>query len=103
MNAIRIRKRIDAETVRHLPELEPMLGREVEMIVLDEIAEPAEEPVETMETFLGEVLHRPPPTPEELAELRELAKDDPALAALLESYENGGLNAEAIVALRARG
>ncbi len=100
MNAIRIRTRVDAETVRHLPELEPMLGKEVEMIILDETSEPAAEPLETMETFLGDALHRPPPTREELEELRVIAKTDPAIAAILEIYESGGPNVEAIVELR---
>ncbi len=103
MNAIRIRKRIDAETVQHLPELEPMLGKDVEMIVLEETSEFVEEPLETMETFLGDGLNHLPPTPEDLEDLREAARKDSALAALLETYEGGGLNAEAIVALRARG
>jgi hypothetical protein len=35
MNAIRIRRRLDSETL-HLPELRPLLGRTVEMIVLEE-------------------------------------------------------------------
>ncbi|HEY7311129.1 MAG TPA: hypothetical protein VH643_17320 [Gemmataceae bacterium] len=35
MNAIRIRKTIDSETL-HLPELKPLLGRTVEIIVLEE-------------------------------------------------------------------
>ncbi len=34
MNAIRVRKRIESETV-HLPELRPLIGRTVEIIVLD--------------------------------------------------------------------
>jgi hypothetical protein len=32
MNAIRIRKKIDSETI-HIPELRPMIGQEVEIIV----------------------------------------------------------------------
>jgi hypothetical protein len=35
MNAIRIRKQIDSETL-HLPELKPLLGKTVEIIVLEE-------------------------------------------------------------------
>jgi hypothetical protein len=35
MNAIRIRKRLDSETL-YLPELRPLLGRGVEIIVLEE-------------------------------------------------------------------
>ena len=35
MNAIRIRKKIESETL-HLPELKPLVGRTVEIIVLEE-------------------------------------------------------------------
>ena len=35
MNAIRIRKKIDSETL-HLPELKALVGRTVEIIVLEE-------------------------------------------------------------------
>lgn len=35
MNAIRIRKTLDSETL-HLPELRPLLGRSVEIIVLED-------------------------------------------------------------------
>ena len=35
MNAIRIRKTIESETL-HLPELKPLVGRTVEIIVLEE-------------------------------------------------------------------
>ena len=37
MNAVRIRTRIESETLR-LPEPSPMIGREVEIIVLDDTA-----------------------------------------------------------------
>ena len=36
MNAIRIRKRIDSDTL-HLPELREMMGKMVEIIVLEEV------------------------------------------------------------------
>jgi hypothetical protein len=35
MNAIRIRRKIDSETL-HIPELRPMIGHEVEIIVLED-------------------------------------------------------------------
>lgn len=41
MNAIKIRKRIDSETL-HLPELKPLIGKMVEIIVLEETASPGE-------------------------------------------------------------
>jgi hypothetical protein len=39
MNAIRIRKTIDSDTL-HVPELKDMIGRDVEIIVLEEPAAP---------------------------------------------------------------
>jgi hypothetical protein len=64
MNAIRIRKRIDSDT-QHLPELRPLIGKTVEIIILDETADPEFKQLETEETFFG--LAPPPPTPEEQA------------------------------------
>jgi hypothetical protein len=43
MNAIRIRKKLDSDTL-HLPELRPLLGRTVEIIVLEEESTPAIRP-----------------------------------------------------------
>lgn len=40
MNAVRIRRRIDSDTL-HVPELRPMIGKEVEIIVLEEQVQPA--------------------------------------------------------------
>ena len=37
MNAIRIRKTLDSETL-HLPELKPLLGKAVEIIILEDDA-----------------------------------------------------------------
>ena len=39
MNAVRIRRRLDSETL-HLPELKPLLGKNVEIIVLEESPPP---------------------------------------------------------------
>lgn len=55
---------------------------------------------ETLETFLGAGLHRPPASPEEMAELRELAKKEPGIAAVLRLAERGGLDVETILAVR---
>jgi hypothetical protein len=41
MNAVRIVKRLESETL-HLPELRPLLGKDVEIIVLDQSADPLE-------------------------------------------------------------
>lgn len=35
MNAVRVRRKIESDTL-HLPELKPLIGRTVEIIVLDE-------------------------------------------------------------------
>jgi hypothetical protein len=43
MNAIRIRKKLDSETL-HLPELRPFLGQTVEIIVLGEETAPGIRP-----------------------------------------------------------
>lgn len=43
MTAIRIRKTIDSETL-HLPELRPLVGQTVEIIVLEETASASIEP-----------------------------------------------------------
>jgi hypothetical protein len=97
MNAIRIRKKLDSTTL-HLPELQGLIGKEVEMIVLEETPR---EPLETMETFFGLAPARPPATPEEVSALREAATTDPALSAVLELSESDAIDVEAVVALRA--
>ena len=43
MNAIRIRTTLTSDTL-HLPELQPLVGRPVEIIVLDESGAPAVRP-----------------------------------------------------------
>jgi hypothetical protein len=43
MTAIRIRRKLDSDTL-HLPELKPLIGREVEIIVLEESGAPAVTP-----------------------------------------------------------
>src|SRR5262245_15055003 len=104
MNAIRIRKQIDSETL-HLPELRELLGRTVELIVLDETALPAAEPRETAATFFARL---PPASPAtaaqrqtEMEQLREMARGDPKLAAFLEAAGADCLDVEAIIGLRA--
>ena len=37
MNALRIRRKLESETL-HLPELKPLIGKTVEIIILDETA-----------------------------------------------------------------
>lgn len=76
-----------------------MMGRDVEITITPQPAV-MEEPIETLETFLGDSLHRPPPTPEEMVEIRAAAEHDPALAAALWLSEHGGLDVDAILAMR---
>jgi hypothetical protein len=65
LNAIRIRTRIESETLT-LPELKPLIGRAVEIIVLDE--QPSvRAPLETHETMFGLLPPKKPQTPKERA------------------------------------
>jgi hypothetical protein len=69
--------------------------------MMEEMQTAAEDPfAETMQTFLGNSLHRPPPTAEEMAELRAMAENEPAIAAALRMAERGGLDVETILAIR---
>jgi hypothetical protein len=69
--------------------------------MIEEIQTAAEDPfAETLETFLGDALHRPPPSAEEMAELRAMAENEPAIAAALRMAERGGLDVETILAIR---
>ena len=97
MNAIHVRKHIDSDTL-HIPELREMIGQDVEITIRPQ---PVEEPLETLETFLGDALHRLPPSPEEMEALREAAKTNPGLAAALRMAERGGLDVDMIVSIRA--
>ena len=95
MNAIRIRRTIDSETLT-IPELRGLIGREVEIIVLEE--SPRFVQLETEESFLSLA---PKPTPEEresnLAALREMAKTDPTMAAWLELIDSDGIDVDAVI------
>ncbi len=97
MNAIHVRRHIDSELVDAIPELSGVFGQDVDIFV---VPSEVKEPLETMETFLGYALHRPPPTPQEMEEIRAAAEHDPALAAALWLSENGGLDVEAILEMR---
>jgi hypothetical protein len=69
--------------------------------ILEEMQPSAEDPfAETLETFLGDSLHRPPAGAEEMAELRAMAETEPAIAAALRMAERGGLDVETILAIR---
>jgi hypothetical protein len=97
VNAIHVRRHIDSELVNAIPELREFIGQDAEIIVR---ADGSHEDDETLETFLGDALHRPPPTPEEMAELRAMADADPFVAAALRMAERGGLDVDTILAVR---
>ena len=57
-------------------------------------------PPETIDSLLGGAAQRPRPDERELAELRTLAEADPGLAAALWLSERGGIDVDAILAMR---
>ena len=106
MNAIRIRKHIDSDTP-HLPELRALIGKTVEIIILDETSNSVFEQLETEETFFG--LAPPLPTPEEyranLEQFRAM-RNDPAHAKLwpyIDLVLSGQLEIDGDAVIRARG
>lgn len=98
MNAIRVVRHIDSDHV-HIPELRAMVGQDVEITIVPHAAI-EDEPLETLETFLGESLHRPLPSTEEMAELRALAESDPVVEAALWLYDRGGPDIDAVLDVR---
>jgi len=115
MQAIRIKTTLHSETL-NLPELRPLLGKAVEIIVLEDVEAPASsaEPapdwstdkcLETAETFFG--LAPPEFTPEEQAaemvKLREMAVGDPRLTAFLDASERSGRDYDVDAVIRSRG
>jgi hypothetical protein len=97
VNAIRVLKHIDSDLL-HIPELREVMGCDVEITI--RTTEQDEQPLETLETFLGDSLNRPRPTAEEMVELRAAAEHDPALAAALWLSARGGLDVDAILDMR---
>jgi hypothetical protein len=59
------------------------------------------EPLETLETFLGTTLDRAPADEAEMHRLREAAKTDPLVAAILDLHDHDSIDVDAIVELRA--
>jgi hypothetical protein len=100
MNAIRVLKHIDSDLVHAIPELRAMMGQDVEITIVPQAAPVAEEPLDTLETFLGDALNRPAAGDEEMAELRALAEHDPGVAAALWLSDRGGLDVDGILATR---
>ena len=56
MNAVRIRKRVDSETL-HLPELREMMGKDVEIIVFEDKSAPKDQPqdLSALEAIAGNI------------------------------------------------
>jgi hypothetical protein len=100
MNAIRVLRHIDSDLV-HIPELRAMMGQDVEITIVPQAAPVADEPLETLETFLGDAARLSPPTPEERAELLAAAATDPILASALAFSESVTIDVDAIVRQRA--
>lgn len=100
MNAIRVLKHIDSDVVHAIPELRELLGQDVELTATPQHRQLDDEPLETLETFLGDALNRAPAGEEEMAELRALAEHDPAVAAALWLSERGGVDVDAILEMR---
>jgi len=89
---------VDSETL-HLPELQPFIGRTVDLLIVDRDSLDAEEP--DLSFFTALASPRRPATAEELRELHEAARTDPALAAALEIAAKDSIDADAIARLRA--
>lgn len=59
MNAIRFETTIDETVAGALPELRPLIGRRVEVVVLDSVSEPTEKRHFSFDEFLEKRLKRP--------------------------------------------
>ena len=99
MNAIRIRKQVDSETL-HLPELKHLIGKTVDITITE--AKPSTVGLaKELEFFMALAPKRPQPTPEEKEKLKGAAKHNKALAAILEIAEDFPIDIEAIAKIRA--
>ena len=96
MNVIRIRRRVDSDTL-HLPELQALLGKTVEIIIREETTAPVPS---NLDFFLALAPREPPLEPQELAALRA----DPTyqkIWPLLDLVGKDVVDAAAIAELRA--
>lgn len=97
MNAIRIRRQLDSDTL-FLPEVKPFIGRTVEIIILEDSAAPP-----TPSPLAKFLALAPPDKPFDPAEL-DAMRSDPKYArfyALLEAAGLDIIDPEAIAQLRA--
>jgi hypothetical protein len=58
MNAVRIHRKVDSETL-HLPEIRSMIGKQVEIIVMEEPAAPKTGDLSLLESIAGKDLIDP--------------------------------------------
>ena len=68
MNAIKIHTRLESDTP-HLPQLQPMVGKDVDIIVIEETVRPPGGLVEALESF-----DHMPVDPDAIRQLREDSK-----------------------------
>jgi len=64
MSSLHIRRKIDSETL-HLPELHDLIGKTVDIIVVECGSQTAEKPIESLETFFGLARKEAPLTPDQ--------------------------------------
>jgi len=97
MNSIHIHTMVNSDTL-HLPELQPFIGKSVEIFVLETPTTSAA--IESLETFLGGRANRPQM---EAAELQALRSDDrfARFWPFLDSLSPDALDVDAIVKWRA--
>ena len=100
MKAIRIRKTLDSETL-YLPELKPMIGKVVEIIVLEQTgATPVGAEKGNLEFFFALAPSRDRSNKQQLDQFRELAKADASLAPILDVAENDLIDVDAVATAR---
>src|SRR4051794_20800237 len=98
MAAIRIRNRLDSDTL-HLPELQPLIGKTVDIVVVEHTLAPPAGPLETGETMFALMPKHEPLTPAERAAfLADPAYKD--LWPLLSEEATADLDVDAILAAR---
>jgi hypothetical protein len=99
MSIIRVQKCIDSETL-HLPELKALIGKMVEIVILEAAPGPATA-LGARDSFTALAPQRAAPSADEWEKLRQAAGQNAAMAAVLDIAVHGGIDADAIAALRA--
>ncbi len=94
MNAVRIRRTLESETL-HLPEIKPLIGKTVEIVIREEIALAAEDP-----GCFGDLSPVKPLDEPTRKALRALLTEE-QFNALIDVVDHGGPDVDAIRKLRA--